>query len=247
MIVTLEPCNHFGRTGPCTGAILATPAREVWYGLPDPNLAATGGVQRLEAAGLDVYPLSMLDHPQTPDLLHKVTRQLAPFSTRVLLGRPFVTVKQALDLSGSMIPPLGQKTFTSPTSLRLAHQLRRRADAILTGSGTVIADRPEFTVRHVSDIAGKERILCVFDRRGRIDAEYLAGAKNRGFRPHIAGEIQETLRLLAAEGCNEVLVEAGPGLTASFHQAGLWDEWVLIEKMPLGQSDRITVTNRNSP
>ena len=246
VIVTLEPCNHSGRTGPCSAAILATPARKVWYGLPDPNIMAKGGAERLKAAGLQVEPLSLLAHKDTPELLKKLKRQLAPFLTRILLGRPFVTVKQAVDLSGSMIPPMGQKTFTSATSLILAHQLRRRADAIFTGSGTVMADRPEFTVRHVADITGKERALCLFDRRGRIDPEYLALAKSRGFRPSVAIDIGDTLRHLATEGCNEVLVEAGPALTRSIQEAGLWDEWVLIEQMPFGQSDRITITSRNS-
>ncbi len=246
VIVTLEPCNHVGRTGPCSAAILATPARKVWYGLPDPNIMAAGGIERLKAAGLQVEPLSSLAHKDTPELLKKLRRQLAPFLTRILLGRPFVTVKQAVDLSGSMIPPIGQKTFTSATSLTLAHQLRRRADAIFTGSGTVIADRPEFTVRHIPDITGKERALCIFDRRGRIDQEYLALAKSRGFGPRVVVDIGATLRQLATEGCNEVLVEAGPELTGSIQEVGLWDEWVLIEKMPFGQSDRITLTSRNS-
>jgi diaminohydroxyphosphoribosylaminopyrimidine deaminase / 5-amino-6-(5-phosphoribosylamino)uracil reductase len=247
IIVTLEPCNHHGRTGPCSEIILTTPAREVWYGLPDPNFVAAGGADHLTRAGLSVMPLALLDHPDTTELLAAATRLLAPFATRVTLGRPFITVKQALDASGSMIPPQGQKTFTSPDALRLAHRLRRRADAIITGSGTILADRPEFTVRHVADIPGKVRTLCILDRRGRVDQEYLAQAMRRGFRPQIAHDVAAALKALAQDGYNEVLIEAGPALTGGMRAAGLWDEWVLIEKSASGNKDRIIITRNNSP
>ena len=246
VIVTLEPCDHHGRTGPCTAAILTTPAREVWYALPDPNPVASGGAASLSRAGLRVMPLAQLPNPDTPNLLAGATRLLAPFATRVRLGRPFVTVKQAVDTAGSMIPPPGQKTFTGSEALTVAHRLRRRADAVLTGSGTVLADRPEFTVRHVPDIPGKSRILCILDRRGRVDADYLAQATQRGFRPLIATELANALHQLAEAGCNEVLVEAGPAVTEAVRAAGLWDEWVLIEKATPGQKDRITITDRSS-
>ena len=245
VIVTLEPCHHHGRTGPCTAAILATPAREVWYALPDPNSVASGGAAALARAGLRVLPLARLRHPDTPALLADATRLLAPFATRMHLGRPFVTVKQAVDATGSMIPPAGQKTFTGPEALTLAHQLRRRSDAVLTGSGTVLADRPEFTVRRIPDIPGKSRILCILDRRGRVDADYLAQATQRGFRPLIATDLAAALRQLAVAGCNEVLIEAGPAVTGAIRAAGLWDEWVLIEKAMPDQKDRITITSRS--
>ncbi len=242
IVVTLEPCHHHGRTGPCTAAILTTPAREVWYALADPNPVASGGAAALKLAGLRVSRLSDLSHPAAPGLLAEATRLLAPFATRVQKGRPFVTVKQAVDASGSMIPPPGQKTFTGPAALTLAHQLRRRADAILTGSGTVLADRPLFTVRHVPDIPGKSRHLCILDRRGRVDAGYLAETTKRGFRPFIATDLGFALTKLAAQGCNEVLVEAGPAITEATRVLGLWDEWVLIEQ---GNPDRITVSSRS--
>jgi diaminohydroxyphosphoribosylaminopyrimidine deaminase / 5-amino-6-(5-phosphoribosylamino)uracil reductase len=243
-IVTLEPCNHHGRTGPCSAAILATPAREIWFAQPDPNPIASGGAGHLRAAGLTVQPWSALHHFDTKRLVAEAARLLAPFATRVRLGRPFVTVKQALDAQGDMIPPPGEKTFTGPVALTLAHSLRRRADAILTGSGTVLADRPLFTVRHVPDIPGKCRVLCILDRRGRVGSDYLDQARLSGFRPVIARDLAESLGLLANLGCNEVLVEAGPLLTASVRAAGLWDEWVLIEKGPPGAQDRVTVQCR---
>jgi diaminohydroxyphosphoribosylaminopyrimidine deaminase/5-amino-6-(5-phosphoribosylamino)uracil reductase len=115
----------------------------------------------------------------------------------------------------------------------------------LTGSGTILADRPEFTVRHLPDIAGKSRILCILDRRGRVDAAYLSDAQQRGFQTRIASDLVTALHALGDAGCNEVLVEAGPTLLHTVRQDGLWDEWVLIEAAAAGQSDRITCTNRN--
>lgn len=230
VIVTLEPCDHWGRTGPCTEAILSTPARTVWYGVSDPNPNAAGGAVRLAQAGLSLRALAELDHPDAAALLHAAQRLVAPFVSRVTRGRPFVTVKQALNAAGNMIPPLGQKTFTGPAALRYAHELRRRADAIVTGSGTILADAPEFTVRHVPDFAGKTRVLCILDRRGRVEGSYVMAAEARGFRVVIAKDIDAALRDLAEMGCNEVLIEAGPSVLASVEALGLWDEWVTISQ-----------------
>ena len=115
-------------------------------------------------------------------------------------------------------------------ALRLAHELRRRADAIVTGSGTILADAPEFTVRHVPDFAGKSRVLCIMDRRGRVDAAYVHAAEARGFRTLIAQDIEGALRDLAGMGCNEALVEAGPSLLDTVERLGCWDEWVTIQQ-----------------
>jgi diaminohydroxyphosphoribosylaminopyrimidine deaminase/5-amino-6-(5-phosphoribosylamino)uracil reductase len=237
VVVTLEPCNHHGRTGPCSKAILKSPAKAVWYALPDPNPEASGGAARLTAAGVPARQIL-----GTAPVLAEVQRLTAPFLTRVTKGRPFLTVKQALDAQGSMIPPKGAKTFTGPAALLLAHALRRRADAIVTGSGTVLADRPEFTVRHLPDIAGKTRALAILDRRGRVDEGYLHSARAKGFDPFIAQDLDAALAELAARGCNEALVEAGPSLLATLEARGLWDEWVRIDHIP-GQTDRITITS----
>jgi diaminohydroxyphosphoribosylaminopyrimidine deaminase/5-amino-6-(5-phosphoribosylamino)uracil reductase len=240
VVVTLEPCHHSGRTGPCTEAILSTPARSVWYGVSDPNPTAAGGAVRLAGAGLTVRALAELDHPETGKLQADAARLVAPFVTRVTQGRPFVTVKQALNASGNMIPPKGQKTFTGPAALHWAHELRRRADGIVTGSGTILADAPEFTVRHVPDFAGKSRVLCILDRRGRVDAAYRAAAEARGFRVVIAQDIKAALRSLADMGCNEVLIEAGPSVLGSIEALGCWDEWVTIAQ----PNDQISIRVR---
>jgi diaminohydroxyphosphoribosylaminopyrimidine deaminase / 5-amino-6-(5-phosphoribosylamino)uracil reductase len=240
VVVTLEPCNHSGRTSPCSEAILRTPARAVWIAVADPNRQVQGGgAARLALAGLAVRFLADLDHPDTAELCHKAQRLIAPFAKRMRTGLPFVTVKQALTREGSMIPPAGAKTFTSPASLRLAHQLRKRADAVLTGSGTVLADAPEFTIRHVADFAEKTRHLTILDRRNRVPEAYLAAARARGFRVNLATDIVKALQELGAAGVQEVLVEAGPALLTAFREANLWDEWVTIQQT--AGEDRITI------
>ncbi len=249
VVVTLEPCNHHGRTPPCAEAILTTGARQVWIACRDPNpQVAGGGAERLRAAGLSVKFLSELDHPLAPSLLVEADRLLAPFSKRVRTGLPFITIKQAISTSGSMMPDTAQKTFTSAASLELAHRLRRRADAILTGSGTVLADDPLFTVRLVPDHPHKQRMLILLDRRRRISKAYLDAAGRRDFSVILADDGREALEMIGAAGGMEVLVEAGPTLTAHLLEAGLWDEHVLIEQAANADgTDRVTIRRNPAP
>lgn len=243
VVVTLEPCNHQGRTPPCAEAILATGARQVWIACSDPNHQVRGGgAERLQAAGLEVNFLSDLDHPSAFAVCADAERLLAPFSKRSLTGLPFVTIKQAISSSGSMLPASGHKTFTSTASLELAHRLRRRADAVFTGSGTILADDPVFTVRLVPDHPDKQRMLVILDRRRRVSADYLHAAGRRGFAVHLADDVHHAFEMIGAAGGMEVLVEAGPTLTDHLLAAGHWDEHVLIEQAanPDG-SDRVTV------
>jgi diaminohydroxyphosphoribosylaminopyrimidine deaminase / 5-amino-6-(5-phosphoribosylamino)uracil reductase len=221
VVVTLEPCNHHGRTPPCTEAILATPAQHVVIGVADPNPnVAGGGAERLRSAGLLV------------DFLKGDRRQLerliAPFKKRVITGLPFVTVKQAISRNGNMVPPAGQKTFTSQGSLMIAHALRRRADAIFTGSGTVLADDPQFTVRLMPDHLDKRRKLIILDRRRRVPQRYLDDATARGFDVVVADDFEQALRDVAEAGALEVLVEAGPQVLAHALATSFWDEHVKI-------------------
>lgn len=249
VVVTLEPCNHHGRTPPCTEAILSTPARAVWIAETDPNPRVEGGgAARLAAAGLSVRLLSELNHPNATRLVADADaeRLIAPFAKWTTTGLPFVTVKQALDETGSMIPPAGNKTFTSEASLTLAHRMRRRADAILTGSGTILADSPEFTVRRLPEHPGKTRILAILDRSGRVPADYLAGAARRGLRPVLFTDIGDALSRLGAEGVHEVLIEAGPTLTAAILSTDIWDEHVAIKKAGDGGPDHITISRNHS-
>lgn len=221
LCVTLEPCNHHGRTPPCCDAIIASKISHVVIGVRDPNpRVAGGGLERLRAAGIAV---TERDDPECRALLYA-------FAHSVTNGKLWVTVKRAFTASGSMVPPLGQKTFTAPDSLRLAHQLRKRADAILTGSGTVLADHPSFTVRQVPDYVGKTRILAILDRRRRVQAEYLAAAEKRCFLPLIYEGLAEAFADLARRQCRDVLVEAGPKLSDAVLASPYWCQDVQIQQ-----------------
>ena len=172
LCVTLEPCNHQGRTPPCTEAIIESGIRHVAVGTRDPNPHVKGGgIERLQQAGVDV--VCGVNEEECKQLI-------APFAYSVQTGKPWITIKRAFDAKGSPIPPPGQKTFTSPESLKLAHQLRKKSDAIMAGSGTILVDDPLFTVRYVPDHENKRRRLAIIDRRRRVPQNYLAEAAGRG-------------------------------------------------------------------
>ena len=135
-----------------------------------------------------------------------------------------------------MIPPTGQKTFTSPQSLSFAHRLRKKADAIITGSGTILTDEPHFTVRHINDHVGKRRWLGILDRRQRVSKAYIALAKQRGLDAIIYSNIHEALADLREKEAQDILVEAGPQLSQSFLDQNLWSLAITLHQ---GAPDRM--------
>ncbi|MQR98635.1 bifunctional diaminohydroxyphosphoribosylaminopyrimidine deaminase/5-amino-6-(5-phosphoribosylamino)uracil reductase RibD [Gluconobacter sp. AC10] len=248
-LVTLEPCNHTGRTPPCSEALRSSPVREVWIGAADPNPQATGGAARLREMPGGKRLVMLADRPDMAGLERDCRALLAPFASRVVRHRPWISVKQALDEQGSMVPPPGQKTFTSPNSLTLAHRLRRATDAIITGVGTVLADRPRFTVRHVADHEDRSpRLLVVCDRHGRLPADWAAGMTQAGFEVLTSSDLLSVPAMLAKRGVNWAMIEAGPALLASVAEAGLWDDWLTIHKTPghnIAGADRIDLKSRD--
>ncbi|GAN89712.1 riboflavin biosynthesis protein RibD [diaminohydroxyphosphoribosylaminopyrimidine deaminase/5-amino-6-(5-phosphoribosylamino) uracil reductase] [Gluconobacter frateurii M-2] len=243
-LVTLEPCNHTGRTPPCSEALRNSPVEHVWIGVADPTLQAAGGAARLQEmpGGCDVTFLE--DVPELADLHRDCRALLAPFQSRVMRHRPWISVKQALDHNGSMIPPAGQTTFTSESSLTLAHRLRRATDAIITGVGTVLADKPRFTVRRVPDHANRaRRLLVVCDRHGRLPADWKAEMEQAGFEVLTSTDLLAVPAMLADRGVNWAMVEAGPALLNTVSNSGLWDDWLTIRKD--GDTDHITLQSRD--
>lgn len=222
VVVTLEPCNHHGRTPPCTDAILAANVSEVYFGSRDENSAVIGnGAKRLAEAGILI---------KGGVLAEKCAHLTRSFFHHARTGKPWVTLKQAFRVSGSMIPESGTKTFTSPENLVFAHRLRQRADAILTGSGTVLADDPLFTVRLVPDFTHKARYLALLDRRQRVSEAWKERTRSAGFKLLEASSVSEALVELGRAQCLEVLVEAGPELSEYFLTNALWDEHVVLRE-----------------
>jgi diaminohydroxyphosphoribosylaminopyrimidine deaminase/5-amino-6-(5-phosphoribosylamino)uracil reductase len=207
LCVTLEPCNHHGRTPPCTGAILEAGIPHVIVGTRDPNPAVKGGgIEELERRGVRV--IQGIANEECRRLLHA-------FAYSAIHRRPWITIKRAFTPTDSMIPLPGQTTFTSEPSLVLAHRLRKKADAILTGSGTILADNPGFTVRRVADHPNKRRWLAILDRRRRVSRSYIEAAWQRGLDALIYDSIDAALTDLYAKGARDVLVEAGPAISDS--------------------------------
>ena len=230
LCVTLEPCNHQGRTPPCTDAIIKAGIGCVVVGTKDPNPHVKGGgIEHLEKAGIKV--ITSIREEASKKLIHA-------FAYHALTGKPFVTVKRAFNKSGSMIPSIGQKTFTSQKSLHLAHALRKKADAILTGSGTILADSPLFTVRHLADFPEKKRLLAILDRRGRVPQSYVKSATERGFHVVLYQDIAGAIEDLSLRGARDILVEAGPLVSKAFLDCNFWTASV---KITASDSDEINI------
>lgn len=163
-VVTLEPCNHRGRTGPCSEALLASGIARVIYAVSDPNPLAQGGAARLREAGVRV------DH-----VPHSGASELAlPFLTRVARGRPWITAKWAQSIDGAVALANGDSQWLScPRSRKMVHRERGRVDAVLTGIGTVLEDDPQLTARGVSRLRAAQRIVYDPDARTPLDAKVL--------------------------------------------------------------------------
>jgi diaminohydroxyphosphoribosylaminopyrimidine deaminase/5-amino-6-(5-phosphoribosylamino)uracil reductase len=139
-----------------------------------------------------------------------------------------------------MIPPPGEKTFTSPQSLKLAHELRKRADAIVTASGTILSDLPELTVRHVPDHPGKRRWLAIMDRRRQVPESWIEQRRAQGFQIVPSGDFNDfpsLLEFLGRQGVLEVLIEAGPTFSEYVLSNDLWNESFRIERSSHSGSD----------
>ena len=215
-VVTLEPCDHTGRTGPCSVALLEAGVARVVVSVTDPNPVAAGGAARLRAGGVDVV-MGVLEEEG-----HAL---LGPWLHAVRHGRPFVTLKLATTLDGRVAAADGtSRWITSEVARRHAHELRSQVDAIVVGTGTALADDPELTARTADGALVEHQPLRVVV--GLRDLP--AGARLHGpggalvqLRTH---EPAEVLDLLAGREVRHALVEGGPTLAAAFLRAGLVDE-----------------------
>lgn len=231
-VVTLEPCNHTGRTGPCAEALIAAGVTRVVYAIDDPNDVSSGGAQRLRAAGVEVESGVLADDAHA---------LLDSWLTVQRLGRPHVTVKWAQSLDGRAAAADGTSQWiTGPTARADVHQRRAAADAIVVGTGTLLADDPALTARDGdgSLLAGQP-VPVVLGRR-EVPA---AAAVRRHPRPFLqyADELPAVLADLRDRGVHRVFVEGGPAVAASFVRAGLADELLVYVAPALLGGDMLAV------
>lgn len=217
-VVTLEPCNHTGRTGPCAEALVAAGVARVVYAQPDPNRVAAGGAETLRAAGIEVAGGLLQDEARA------VNRA---WTFAMDYSRPFVTWKLATTLDGRSAAADGTSRWVSSRAARVdTHRLRAECDAMLVGTNTVAVDDPELTVRDEYDEPLPHQPLRVVmgerDLPGgsRIFNDRAETVQLRTRDPHKA------LAELLARDRHHVFLEGGPELAAAFLQARLVDEVV---------------------
>lgn len=253
--VTLEPCCHTGRTGPCTEALKAAGVGRVIAAMQDPNPQVSGqGLAALRAAGIGAEA----------GLLQDAAAALnRGFVSRMARGRPFVVLKLAMSLDGRTAMGSGESRWITGEDARAdAHRLRAEAGAVMTSVETVLADNPELTVRLVPTARQPDRIVLDTQLRAPLDARVWDGAARRiaiAVRP-LADRVEAlrargvevalvattrdsrvdlaaALATLGGMAINEVLVESGPRLAGALVQARLVDELVLYVAPSLLGSD----------
>jgi diaminohydroxyphosphoribosylaminopyrimidine deaminase/5-amino-6-(5-phosphoribosylamino)uracil reductase len=253
--VTLEPCAHHGRTPPCCDALIASGLKRVVVAAADPFPQVNGaGLDKLRAAGIEVV--------QATGELARAAREInIGFFSRVERGRPWVRMKIAASVDGCTALPNGQSQWiTGEEARRDGHLWRRRASAVLTGIGTVLADNPRLDVRAVSTAAQPLRVVVdsqlrlpttarllqppgkvlIFTARPITDSDLSLQASGAQV-VQAAGalgqvDLKAMLRELAQRGVNEVHVEAGATLNGALLQEGLVDELLLyLAPSMLGQ------------
>jgi len=218
-VVTLEPCAHSGRTGPCTAALTAAGIARVVYAVDDPNPEAAGGAQRLRDAGVEVIA--------GVDTHAAATGALRPWLHAMSTGRPFVTWKFAATLDGRVAAAdYTSRWISSAASRADVHRLRDTVDAIVVGSGTVLADDPQLTVRDGDTLAERQPLRVVLDRRHRIpqDARVLDSTAETVVLDTAVPQF--ALKGLYDRGARHVLLEGGPTLAGAFVEARCVDEVV---------------------
>lgn len=220
-VVSLEPCRHVGRTGPCTQALLEAGITRVVFAQADPTLRAGGGGRVLDAAGVEVIGGVLADQAE------RVNRAWTHWQRT---GRPLVTAKCAMSMDGRVAGPHGQPIgITGPAAHAWMHQFRSEVDAICIGTGTARTDDPRLTARDPSGaLYPRQPLRVVIGERG-----VPAGARlSDGPAPALVLPTRDlgfVLDELSRRQIQHVLIEGGPTLCTAFLRAGLVDEvlwWV---------------------
>ncbi|OBF18131.1 riboflavin biosynthesis protein RibD [Mycobacterium kubicae] len=210
-VVTMEPCNHYGKTPPCVNALIEARVGTVIYGVDDPNGIAGGGAGRLSAAGVQVRSGILADRVAAGPLREWLHKQRA--------GWPHVTWKYATSIDGRSAAADGSSQWISSEASRMdLHRRRALADAIVVGTGTVLADDPALTARLPDGSLAPQQPLRVVVGKRDIppDAKVLNDdSRTMVIRTH---EPVEVLRALSDR--TDVLLEGGPTLAGAFLRAG---------------------------
>lgn len=260
LYTTLEPCDHYGKTPPCSLAILEAGVTRVVFASSDPNPLVNGkGVRRLKKQKVAVVPHVLRE---SADLLYR------PFFKFLKTGLPWVTLKAAITLDGKLATVTGDSKWISGEDSRArVHQLRDQVDAIVVGAGTVRADDPKLTTRGVPQ--GRDAVRVVLDTHLDSDPDAAIFTQKSAARTIVATldgpqypraealadrgveiwrlpgkesrlDLKALLARLGKAGLLHVLVEGGSTVHGAFFQSGLWDELVLFVAPKLFGHDGVT-------
>ena len=238
-VVTLEPCNHFGKTGPCAQALIDAGISRVVFPLKDPGNESAGGAQRLRESGVEV--------------IEGVLREKAKEQARVWLGskqlgRPFVTLKWASSLDGRIAATDGSSKWISGEESRTdAHILRRDVDAILVGTGTVIADDPELTARDKNgNYFEHQPLRVVMGERALPGDKRVFNDKAETIQIR-ARNPQVVMQELQNRQVKHLLVEGGSKIASEFIRNNLVDEFIVYLAPLLLGGPRLAINDLGIP
>ena len=219
MICTLEPCNHYGKTPPCTKKIIESGIKKIIIGSLDPNPKVAGtGIKTLKDAGLEV----------SYGVLEKEVRELNKFFFfKHENGRPFITIKIASSADWMSHSKDGSTTWiTSEASRKDVQLIRAEHDAILTGGNTIRSDQPRMNARVEFPLIQPQKILLSEQKEWDVSLDFFQDSKVQ-----IVDEkdLVKVVEVLSKQELNSLLVEAGPRLVNSFLKEGLCDEMIIYQ------------------
>jgi len=234
-VVTLEPCNHFGKTGPCAQALIAAGVSRVVYASSDPGDQSSGGAATLRAAGVEVIGGVMKE---------RADRQNRVWLTATKQGRPFVTLKWATSLDGRAAATDGTSQWISgPASRADSHRRRAEVDAILVGTGTVLADDPTLTARKPDGSLYEHQPLRVVLGERAIPKTAKVFNSDAATVVLATRDLNQALLQLKHLGLKHVWVEGGPQVASRFVATGLVNEFVIYQAPMLLGGDRTALTD----
>jgi len=232
-VVTLEPCNHTGKTGPCAQALIEAGISTVVYAVDDPGQESSGGAETLRAAFIEVIGGVLAEEAE---------EQGRVWLTANRNQRPFVTIKWAASIDGRAAANDRTSKWISGSESRAdAHLRRSEADAILVGTGTVLADDPELTARHPDGTLYEHQPLRVVLGESELPATarvFNADAQTIQLKTR---SVFDALDSLWTEKIKHVFVEGGPRVASEFMRLGIVDEYIIYQAPMLIGGEKVAV------